>query len=79
MSTTEPDTPRAKHTTSAYGGAQITEADYRPHKPGTVLTATVGVNPDPPEQHQAAPDISPTVPYMGGSPTGYNPYTQGTY
>lgn len=44
---------------------------------GPVVTATVGLNPDPPANRQAAPDISPTVPYMGGSPTGYDPYTGG--
>jgi len=74
-----PAEPRPRHTTSAYGGAQITAASYRPHQDGPVLTATVGGNPDAPAQRQAAPEISPTVPYAGGSPTGYDPYTQGTY
>ena len=71
--------PRAKHVTSTYAAAQIQPATFRPHQPGPVLTQTVGLNPDPPADHQAAPDISPTVPYLGGSPTGYDPYTMGTF
>jgi hypothetical protein len=44
-----------------------------------VVTSTVGVNPDPPADRQVSPDISPTVPYEGDSPTGYDPYTMGTF
>jgi hypothetical protein len=74
-----PEPPRDKHTTSAYGAAQISPAEFRPHAPGGVITQTAGVNPDPPADRQAAPDISPTVPYTGDSPTGYDPYTMGTF
>jgi hypothetical protein len=34
------------------------------------------MNPDP-AQRQAAPDVAQAVPYVGESPTGYNPYTDG--
>lgn len=72
--------PRAKHVTSTYGGAQISPTDaFHPHQPGGVVTSTVGVNPDPPADRQVSPDISPTVPYEGDSPTGYDPYTMGTF
>ena len=75
-----PEPPRAKHTTSTYGAAQISPTSaFRPHAQGGVVTETVGVNPDPPANRQAAPDISPTVPYSGDSPTGYDPYTMGTF
>jgi hypothetical protein len=71
--------PRPKHVTSAYQGAQIQPTGaFHPHQPAQV-TQTVGQNPDPPANRQAAPDISPTVPYLGDSPTGYDPYTMGTY
>ena len=53
-------------------------ASFRPHAEAQV-TKTVGVSPDPPAQRQAAPEISPTVPYQGDSPTGYDPYTMGTF
>lgn len=71
------DGPRPKHTTSAYQAAQIRPAEFRPDQPDVALTQTAGVNPDPPATRQASPDISPTVPYAGGSPTGYDPYTGG--
>lgn len=78
-SPTPPEPPRPKHITSTYQSAQITPATFRPHAPGGVITETVGVNPDPPANRQVAPDISPTVPYEGDSPTGYDPYTMGTF
>lgn len=78
--TTPAEPPRAKHVTSTYQGAQVSPTDaFHPHQQGGVITATVGVNPDPPADRQAAQDISPTVPYAGGSPTGYDPYTAGTF
>lgn len=61
---------------STYQGAQISAAQFRPHADPQV-TQTVGVNPDPPAQRQAAPDVAQTVPYVGESQTGYNPYTDG--
>jgi hypothetical protein len=68
------------HTTSAFSGAQITPTGaFHPHQAGGVVTTTVGTNPDAPADRQAAPDISPTVPYTGDSPTGYDPYTMGTF
>jgi hypothetical protein len=71
--------PRAKHITSHYAAAQVRPAGgFRPHQPAQV-TQTAGVSPDPPAVEQAAQDISPTVPYEGGSPTGYDPYTMGTF
>jgi hypothetical protein len=74
-----PEPPRGKHITSHFAAAQIQPTDgFRPHQPAQV-TATVGMNPDPPAVEQAAPEISPTVPYEGGSPTGYDPYTMGTF
>jgi hypothetical protein len=79
MTTQPPQPPRGKHVSSAYAAAQVSPASYRPHSPGGVLTETVGVNPDPPADRQAATDISPTIPYAGGSPTGYDPYTLGTF
>lgn len=72
--------PRAKHVTSTYRGAQVSPTDaFHPHRQGGVVTATAGTNPNAPANRQAAPDISLTVPYTGDSPTGYDPYTMGTF
>lgn len=69
---------RAKHTTSADRTAQIQPAPFRPHQP-VQAPQTAGVNPDRPAQRKAAQNISPNVPYLGDSPTGYAPYTMGTF
>jgi len=58
--------------------AQNLDPRFRPHHP-VQLTQTAGANPNPPADRQAAPDISPTIPYEGDSPTGYDPYTMGTF
>jgi hypothetical protein len=64
---------------SAFKGAQISRTGgFTPHQPAQV-TQTVGMSPDPPANHQAAQDISPTIPYIGGSPTGFDPATGGTF
>lgn len=63
---------------SAYPAAHIRPADFRPHKPGGQVTQTVGVNPDPPATRSASPDMATTIPYMGESPTGFDPATLGT-
>jgi hypothetical protein len=70
--------PRGQHVQSHYRAAQVRPAAFRPHADAQV-TETVGVNPDPPAQRQAAPEISPTIPYSEDSPTGYDPYTMGTF
>jgi hypothetical protein len=71
--------PRGKHVKSHYAAAQVQPTDgFRPHADAQV-TQTAGVSPDPPAQRQASPEISPTVPYLGGSPTGYDPYIGGTF
>jgi hypothetical protein len=57
-------------------------ADFYPHKQGqapTQVTQTAGTNPNAPAVRQAAPEVATSVPYEGGSPTGYDPYTLGTY
>jgi len=72
--------PRGKHVQSGYGATQVRPATFHPHAHDQAqVSQTVGVNPDPPAERQAAPEISPAVPYMGGSPTGYDPATLGTF
>jgi hypothetical protein len=61
---------------SHYQGAQISPAAFKPHA-GKQVTKTVGMNPDPTANRQASPEVSQSVPYMGESPTGYNPYAGG--
>ena len=68
---------RPKHVQSAYPAAAVRPADFRPHKAGQV-TRTAGVNPDPPASRQATADWATTIPYAGGSPTGFDPATLGT-
>ncbi len=67
-----------KHVQSSFPAAAIRPADFRPDKRGQV-TQTAGVNPDPPAVQQAAPQAADSVPYAGDSPTGYDPYTLGTF
>jgi hypothetical protein len=62
---------------SHYQGAQISPGQFKPHA-DKQITTTVGMNPDPPADRQSSPDVAQSVPYMGESPTGYNPYTGGT-
>jgi hypothetical protein len=73
-----PEPPRGTHVKSHYGAAQVRPVSFRLHTDVQVIE-TVGVNPDPPAQRQAAPEISPTIPYSEDSPTGYDPYTMGTF
>jgi hypothetical protein len=61
---------------STYQGSQISPAQFRPHADAQI-TETVDMNPDPPAQRQASPDLAQSVPCVGESPTGYNPYTGG--
>ena len=61
---------------STYQGSQISPGSFKPHADKQV-TQTVGMNPDPPANRQASVDASQSVPYMGESPTGYNPFTAG--
>jgi hypothetical protein len=68
----------AKHVPTRSPGAQTRPADFFPHKEGQQVTATAGMNPDPPANRQAAMEIRQNVPYSGDSPTGYDPYTLGT-
>lgn len=58
--------------------AQKLDPRFRPHQPVQV-TRTAGTNPNAPADRNAARNISPTVPYEGDSPTGYDPYTLGTF
>lgn len=81
VSTPQPsgEPPRGKHVRSHYAAAQVQPTDrFRPHAPAQV-TETAGVSPDPPANYQAAPEISPTIPYEGGSPTGFDPFVSGTF
>lgn len=74
-----PEPPRGKHVTSRYAAAQVRPTDgFRPDRAAQV-TQTAGTNPAAPADRQAAPEISPTVPYAGDSPTGYDPYTMSTF
>ena len=61
---------------SHYQGAQTSPGHFKPHSDMEV-TQTVGMNPDRSAVRQASPDVSQSVPYMGESPTGYNPFTGG--
>jgi hypothetical protein len=61
---------------STYQDSQISPAQFRPHADAQI-TETVDMNPDPPAQRQASPDLAQPVPRVGESPTGYNPYTGG--
>jgi hypothetical protein len=60
----------------------VTSAQIRPtHKftPNAEkqMTATVGMNPDPPVVHSAAPELNTVVPYSAGSPVSYAPFGYG--
>ncbi len=68
-----------KHVASQFPTAVVTPADFRPHKGGQQITQTAGMSPDPPDVQQAAAEVLDTVPYAGDSPTGFDPYTLGTF
>ena len=69
---------KPKHVKCSYPAAAIRPADFRPDKRGQV-TQTAGMTPDPPAKQQAAPQAADSVPYAGDSPTGFDPYTLGTF
>lgn len=72
--------PHHGHIKSSAPAAQIRPAPMRPHHPGTSqATQTVGVNPDPPAERQTSGDVAKAPPYVGQSPTGYEPITIGAY
>jgi hypothetical protein len=61
---------------STYQGAQISPAQHRPNADAQV-TQTPGTYPNAPADRQAAPQVSDTIPYVGESPMGYQPNSQG--
>ena len=70
--------PAGSQETTAPPPKHVRPAAFRPHSPAQV-TQTAGMNPDPPADHSAAPDIATVLPYAGAAPTGYAPMIAGTY
>ena len=65
--TGQPGRHNVRDGSGRFAPKQQLDPRMRPHHPVVKVTP------------QAAPDISPTVPYSGDSPTGYDPYTMGTF
>lgn len=68
----------ARDGSGRFSRTQKLDPRFRPHQPVQV-TQTAGTNPNAPAGRQSAPSIAETVPYVGDSPTGYDPYTMGTF
>ena len=80
MPNATPGTTRhnVRDATGRFTPAPKLDPRFRPHHP-IQITQIAEANPGAPPTREAAPDISPTVPYTGDSPTGYDPYTTGTF
>jgi hypothetical protein len=76
MAATPPpaEPPRARHIQSTVPSAQIQPTDgFKPHQDAQI-TATVGVNPDPPAVRSKSVAADAAMPLTAGSPTGFSPF-----